>query len=96
MTDAVPWEVVSSAKVRKNLKKYTNNKQVRGALAQCIKYLSLEEDPGRIGDRKCGRYAGMYGYSLTRSERLIYKVDHESHRIILISMGDHKEVYGHD
>ena len=78
------------------MKRYSRDSRVRKALKDCLHYLPCEKDPGRMGDSKSGRYKGTYGYNLSGSLRLIYKVDYENHRIILLAMGDHKEVYLRD
>lgn len=93
MTD---WKVVESVKVRKSRKKYSSDARVCKALESCLRQLPNEEDPRRIGDRKYGIYDGTYGYNLTKSIRLIYKVDYNARQIKLLAMGDHKEVYGRD
>ena len=91
-----PWDVVESSRFQKDKRKYSRDEQVCKALASCLTYLPREEDPGRMGDVKCGPYAGTYGYRLTKSIRLIYKVDRDTHQITLEVMGTHKEVYGSD
>lgn len=90
------WEVLWDKKFRQCLKKYKRDTKVRKALAECVKVLSAEEDPARLGDRKYGRYAGAYGYNLSKSVRVIYKVDYVAHRVRLVALGDHKEAYGSD
>lgn len=78
------------------VKKYSRDRQVMTALNTCLAYLPYEEDPARMGNAKSGWYKGAYGYNLSSSIRLIYKVDYENHEISLIIIGNHKEVYGHD
>ncbi len=78
------------------MKKYKRDAKVLKALAACVKALSTEEDPARLGDGKYGRYAGACGYNLSKSIRVIYKVDYGAHRVRLVALGDHKEAYGSD
>ena len=90
------WAVLWDKKFRHCLKKYKRDAKVLKALAACVRALSAEEDPARLGDRKYGRYAGAYGYNLSKSIRVIYKVDYGAHRVRLVALGDHKEAYGSD
>lgn len=55
-----------------------------------------DDDPARLGRRKTGRHHNSYGYNLTKSDRLIFRIDYTNKIIILVDIGDHKNVYGGD
>lgn len=90
------WEILEDKKFKRQRISYERNDQTREALANCVELLSKADDPARLGDRKYGRYAGTYGYKLTKSLRVIYKICYDTHQILLMIMGDHKKVYGRD
>lgn len=87
------WDIREKKAFQQGRKKYRRDTRVCKALAACVEALSTEEDPARLGDRKYWRYAGTYGYNLSKSIRVIYKVDYGAHRVLLVAIGDHKEVY---
>lgn len=78
------------------MKKYSRVKEITKKLDEYTKCFKSSPNPERFGDMKTGRYKNMYGIAITKSIRLIYKVDHTSHKIIFYAIGDHKEVYGND
>lgn len=96
MLDNGAWEILGNDKFRQGQKKYKHDIEVCKALAACVEALSTDEDPARLGDRKYGRYEGTYGYALSRSIRVLYKVDYGAHQVLLVALGNHKEVYGRD
>ena len=96
MCDNGDWKVFWDKKFQLRFKKYKRDNEVCKALAACVGALAAEKDPVRLGDRKYGRYAGAYGYNLSKPIRVIYKVDYDVHRIRLVALGDHKEAYGSD
>ena len=90
------WTIMESDVFRRMHRKYSRDQRVCRVLESHLKVLREEEDPARQGDRKVGRLAGCYSLSITSSIRVVYQIDYEAHQINLITMGDHKEVYGHD
>jgi addiction module RelE/StbE family toxin len=58
--------------------------------------LSNSDDPGKLGLPKKGRWSGYYAYDLGRSHRLIYKVLYKEKIILIVAVGDHRQVYGKD
>ena len=90
------WNVEATGIFHKNAKKYSKDTQVRNALNSRLTLLQNREFPERLGDIKSGSLRGIYGLRLTKSIRLLYQVDYDTHTIRLINVGDHKEVYGKD
>ncbi len=89
------WDI-RKEKFEQGLKKYRRDPNVRKALAACVEALATEENPERLGKRKVNQYAGLYGYRLSKSMRVIYQINYDTHQITLVTLGSHKEVYGSD
>lgn len=90
------WMITESDMFRKMHKKYSRDKKVCRVLESHLEMLREEEDPARQGDRKVGKLAGLYSLPITGSIRVLYEIDYKARQISLVTMGDHKEVYGHD
>lgn len=63
---------------------------------QVVKDRALSEEPGKLGQSKKGRWSGYHAYDLGRSHRLIYKVLYKEKIVMIVAVGDHKQVYGKD
>jgi mRNA-degrading endonuclease RelE of RelBE toxin-antitoxin system len=85
------WRIDESEIVTKQLKKLGSIE--RKKYLSAITDLYNSDDPKRIGRYKRN---GYYAYRITNSCRLIYRVSFNEKVITLVSLGDHKEVYGKD
>jgi mRNA-degrading endonuclease RelE of RelBE toxin-antitoxin system len=85
------WRIDETNKVTKQLKKLGSieRKKYRNAITD----LYNSGDPRGVGEYKRN---GYYAYRITDSCRLIYRVTFNEKVITLISVGDHKKVYGKD
>lgn len=83
------WQIDEPEHVLRQFKKlgYIEQKHYR----QAIQDIALSKDPRKLGKYKDN---GCYSYRLTKSSRLIYRVYYQQKVIQLVSVGDHKEVYG--
>ncbi len=88
------WQIRETDQVLRQFKKLgePQKKQYREA----IKTLANSDDPRRLGTFKRGKKCAAYYYELGRSLRLVYQVVDEEMVILLLDVGDHKEVYGRD
>lgn len=96
MTDQ--W-TVDSSRIEKKLRKSRDNAGIQSGLYKFMEQLATlgsDGDPAILGTRKTGRYRGFIGVKLTKSERLIYKIDYKNKIVIIYGIGDHKDVYGRD
>ena len=86
---SVSWQIDEPDNVFRKYKKLGPTEQRH--YRQAIRDIALSQDP-----RKLGKYEayGCYSYRLTKSSRLIYRIDFQEKVIHLVSVGDHKEVYG--
>jgi len=95
MTTVDGWAFCESKPYKKHRKKYVHDQVVMKSLSERLKSLQAAQDPRRLGDIKIGNLNGAYGLWLSRSVRLLYAVNCDTQEIILLNMGDHKEVYYH-
>lgn len=63
---------------------------------KAIRTLAGSDDPRRLGTFKRGKKYAAYYYELGKSFRLVYQIINEEMVILLLDVGDHKEVYGKD
>ncbi len=61
-----------------------------------IAELKIVEDPARMGRQKTGKYKNCFGYHLTKSVSMIYKLSHSNRTVYVLDIGDHKELYMRD
>ena len=90
---------IDYARIRVSLKKYERGKPVMkriGTFAGDVKELHYETNPQMLGTEKAHAFSGAYARNLSDSVRLIFTIDYESHVIMLLKLGDHKETYGRD
>lgn len=91
------WSIVPvDDTINKKLKKYKANKQLIDNYRSFVKELETIEDPGIIGEIKCGQYKNCRGKHMTKSHSLIYYVDYAKQTVFLIDLDDHKNLYGRD
>ncbi|MGI0014904.1 MAG: type II toxin-antitoxin system RelE family toxin [Nitrososphaera sp.] len=91
---AARWQIRETDQVLRQFKKLGDlqKKQYREA----IKTLASSGDPRKLGTFKRGKKYSAYYYELGRSFRLVYLVINEEMLILLLDLGDHKQVYGKD
>ena len=90
------WIIRSNPALEKKLKRLKSNAVLVKACRKVVDRLSESEDPTRLGKRLHGRYADHYECRLPGSYRLVYGVDWAAHRVVLVNVGDHKELFGRD
>ncbi len=88
------WTIQANPDFYRQLKKLGPEELRR--FDQAVNDLTLSEDPGKIGLPKKGHWSGYYAYNLGRSHRLIYKVLYKEKIVLIVAVGDHKQVYGKD
>lgn len=91
---SVKWRIVETEQVLRQFRKLGDHqkKQYREA----VRALASSEDHRRLGTFKRGKKYSAYYYELGRSFRLVYQIINEETVILLLDVGDHKEVYGKD
>ncbi len=94
MSDAAhPWSIEDNAIFRKLYKKYVKVTNVADTVNSRIEDLRTASEPARLGDKKHAPYRNTYGINITKSVRLLYTINYKEHKILLVAIGDHKEVY---
>ena len=89
------WALEYLDGIRKCIKKL-GGKELKQFKSKVID-LEFSENPKRLGELKGTRKHGYcYVINITASYRLAYRVNENQHTITLITVGDHKEVYGWD
>lgn len=99
MTLAVKWELHQSGWYESHVKGYRRDTVVTKTLRERLVSLRDAEHPEQLGDHKIGRLngvCGVYGIWLSKSVRLLFTVDYATRVILLLDIGNHKVVYGHD
>lgn len=71
-------------------------KSLRPRLTEVMTELSTTPNPNSLGKKKHTKYGVCYTVRLNDSYRLAYISHHATHRIEIIRVGDHKDVYGKD
>jgi mRNA-degrading endonuclease RelE of RelBE toxin-antitoxin system len=89
------WILRSSPTFLKQRKKYAHtlyNERIR----QAIRDLQGSSGPRKLGTfKRAAKYAAYY-YEPDKSFRLVYNVLDDELVILLLDVGDHKQVYGND
>lgn len=88
------WQIRETDEVLRQFKKLGD--QQKKQYREAVKTLANSDDPRKLGTFKRGKKYVAYYYELGRSFRLIYQVINEEMVILLLDVGDHKEVYGKD
>lgn len=87
------WILRSSPTFLKQRKKYehtTYNERIR----QALRNLQGSSNPRKLGTFKHAAKYTAYYYELDKSFRLVYNVLDDESVILLLDVGDHKQVYG--
>jgi addiction module RelE/StbE family toxin len=86
------WQIRETDRVLRQFKKLgeQQKKQYRNA----VKTLASSDDPRKLGTFKRTTKYSAYFYELGRSFRLVYQVVDEEMIILMLDVGDHKQVYG--
>ena len=88
--------IQESASIVKSLQHYRADKAVIKNYRRFVEDLERSNNPEDVGIRKKGKYRHCVGVHITKSVVLVYRIDQAARRIDLLSMGDHKMVYGRD
>ncbi len=89
------WSIQTPDGFERILKKRLGPEEIN-RYRKAILELSNSDDPGKIGRPKKGPWSGYHVYGLGRSHRLIYKVLYKEKIVMIVAVGDHKQVYGKD
>ena len=84
------WAFDRKSKFKKQYKNLSQEKQELAKKA--LKELASSQDPTQFGKFKASMK--VYAYEFGKSERILYDVNFTDKIIILIRVGDHKDVYG--
>jgi mRNA-degrading endonuclease RelE of RelBE toxin-antitoxin system len=91
---AARWQVRETDRVLRQFRKLGERQKKQYRVA--IKNLAGSDDPRKLGIFKRGKKYSAYYYELDRSFRLVYQVVNEEMVILLLDVGDHKDVYDKD
>ena len=80
----------------KKLRKLRSNTEVINRYREASFDLTHSASPEARGDRKRGRLQHSYVYRITKSYRLVYRVDRGKEEIVMVDLDDHKNIYGRD
>jgi len=85
------WECEISERARKQLKKLGHTAQIE--IISCLeKRLQGKENPRRFGKALVGDLAGLWRYRVG-SYRIICKIEDEKLIVLLVAVGDRKNIY---
>jgi addiction module RelE/StbE family toxin len=87
-------QIIETERVLRQFKKLGDIQ--RNQYREAVKTLANSIDPRRLGTFKRGKKYSAYYYNLDKSFRLVYQVTNKEMIILLLDVGDHKEVYGKD
>ncbi len=87
------WILSPSSNFMRQRKRYENT-PVNEKIRKAIRELQNSSDPRKLGTFKRGRKYAAYYYNLDQSFRLVYDVIEDELVILLLDVGDHKQVYG--
>lgn len=90
------WYIFRDSHFDKKLDKHRSNKAVINGYKNASLALAHSDSPEEMGDRKYGHLRYSYVYRITKSYRLLYRVDRSKNAIIMVDLDDHKNVYGRD
>ncbi len=88
------WRIRETDQVLRQFRKLGD--QQKKQYREAVKTLANSDDPRKLGTFKRGRKYSAYYYELGRSFRLVYQLINEEMVILLLDVGDHKQVYGKD
>jgi addiction module RelE/StbE family toxin len=86
------WQLRETEQILRQFKKLGD--QQKKYYREAIKTLATSDDPRKLDTFKRGKKYAAYYYELGGSFRLVYQVTKEEMVILLLDIGDHKEVYG--
>ncbi|NOJ27568.1 MAG: hypothetical protein DA330_06115 [Nitrososphaera sp.] len=88
------WKVEAAKGFERYLRKLGNDELKR--FDQAIDELANSNDPRKLGKEKQGNLKGNFTYEIGRTYRLLYKMNLDEKKIILLRYGTYKQVYGKD
>lgn len=90
----IVWDVEEPENFEKEFKRLGSD--VKKAYLARVSDLVHSKDPRALGVLKVTKYGPAYVIRLNDSFRLVYTVDFPNHVILIVKIGDHKQVYGKD
>lgn len=90
------WHIYRDEYFDKKLDRHRSNKEVIKGYKNASLELTHSDNPEELGYRKRGPLRYSYVYRITKSYRLVYRVDRGECAIIMIDLDDHKNIYGRD
>lgn len=90
------WHILEDEYFAKKLRKLRSNTEVINRYREASFDLTHSASPEARGDRKRGRLQHSYVYRITKSYRLVYRVDRGKEEIVMVDLDDHKNIYGRD
>lgn len=90
------WYIIEDDYFAKKLRRLRSNPEVVDKYKRALFELSHSSDPEELGDRKRGRLRHLFAYRITKSYRLLYRIDRDKREIAMVDLDDHKNIYGRD
>lgn len=90
------WNILEDEYFARKLYRLRSNAEVIGKYREASFDLTHSTSPESRGDRKRGRLSHSYVYRITKSYRLVYRVDRDKEEIVMVDLDDHKNIYGRD
>ena len=90
------WHIFEDEYFAKKLRRHRSNKEVIDKYKNASLELARSANPEELGDRKRGHLSHSYAYRITKSYRLLYRVDRDKGAIVMVDLDDHKNIYGRD
>ena len=84
------WNVAKKSVFSRQYKNIGSLRQFR--VDQAVEDLTASDQPMDMGVYK--KSIRAFAYNVSKSDRLIYRVDHVRRQIVLMRVCDHKSVYG--
>ena len=91
----MPWKIQATKGFSKYLKSLSAEELKR--FKELVKSLENTQDPKTLGELKGNKkYGRCFVADVSSSCRLAYRINVSERTILLVRVGDHKEVYGKD
>ena len=88
--DPLLWETVSATKFKRRYKDL--DQQHKDRIDQAIQEMKASPNPASLGKYK--KQFGVFSYEIGTKYRIIYHIRYDAKIIDIISVCDHKSVYG--
>lgn len=95
---AGPWRIITDevTKEIRNLRFNTQAKTSYETFVSDVSELGPDDNPRRFSTRKARLGKDVWGCDLSKSMRLVYRIDVDKKLFILVGLGDHKTIWGRD